>query len=118
MKITSACCKRCSVNFSFDNDVFKWKRYCLACEPIVLVERDTARRERRKKEKRELLGSIDLEHIAIRTHAEVGAMLGISGEAVRLLEHTALVKVRKALAFGLTQKQIGNSLRTDNEIGQ
>lgn len=112
MTITQACCKRCSVNFSFDAERFKWKRYCPPCEPLVLKERDDARRARRKTEKKELLGSIDLEHIAIRTHAEVGEILGITGEAVRLLEHTALVKVRKALAFGLTQKQISNSLRT------
>ena len=110
--MTTACCKRCSQSFSFDTATFKWKRYCSPCEPLVLKERDDARRERRKTEKRELLGSIDLEHIAIRTHAEVGAMLGITGEAVRLIEHTALIKVRKALAFGLTQKQISNSLRT------
>lgn len=110
--IKTACCKRCHMNFSFPADVFKWKRYCEPCEPLVLKERDDARRARRKTEKQELLGGIDLEHIAIRTHAEVGAMLGISGEAVRLIEHTALIKVRKALAFGLTQKQISNSLRT------
>lgn len=110
--IKTACCKRCSISFSFDGTVFKWRRYCEPCEPLVLKERDEARRERRKTEKRELLGGIDLEHIAIRTHAEVGALLGISGEAVRIIEHTALIKVRKALAFGLTQKQISNSLRT------
>jgi hypothetical protein len=112
MNMIPACCKRCSVNFSFDRDLFKWKRYCAPCEPLVLKEREDARRARRKTEKKELLGGIDLEHIAVRTHAEVGAMLGITGEAVRLIEHTALIKVRKALAFGLTQKQISNSLRT------
>lgn len=112
MTVTETKCKRCEVNFTFDNERFKWKRYCPECEPLVLKERDAARRARRKKEKQELLGGIDLEHIAVRTHAEVGEILGITGEAVRLIEHGALVKIRKALAFGLTQKQISNSLRT------
>jgi hypothetical protein len=109
---TEACCKRCSVTFSFDRELFKWKRYCVACEPLVIKEREQSRRARRKTEKQELLGGIDLEHIAIRTHKRVGEMLGISGEAVRLIEHTALIKIRKALAFGLTKQQINNSLRT------
>lgn len=112
MNMTSTRCKRCGVSFPFDQEHFKWKRYCPPCEPLVIKERDDARRERRKTEKRELLGSIDLEHIAIRTHAEVGELLGITGEAVRLIEHTALIKIRKALAFGLTKQQINNSLRT------
>ena len=110
--IKTTCCQRCSINFSFDGQIFKWKRYCPTCEPLVLKDREDARRARRKTEKRELLGSIDLEHIAVRTHKEVGELLGLTGEAVRLIEHTALIKVRKALAFGLTQKQISNSLRT------
>jgi hypothetical protein len=104
----TAICKRCSQEFSFEG---KWKRYCPGCAPIVISERDIAARERRKSEKRELLGGIDLEPIAVRTHKEVGEILGISGEAVRLIEHTALIKIRRALAFGMTKQQINNSLR-------
>ncbi len=104
-------CLRCHSSFSFDGETFKWKRYCPACEPLVLHDREVAKRARMRSEKQVLFSDILLEHIAVRTHREVGELLGISTQAVRLIEHKALVKVRRALQFGMTKLQVENSLR-------
>lgn len=42
----------------------------------------------------------ELQKHTVRTHKEVGEILGISAEAVRVIEQRALAKCRRKLTFG------------------
>lgn len=49
-----------------------------------------------------------LQRETVRTHAEVGALLSISAEAVRVIEARALAKCRRRLLFELAKLRAAN----------
>lgn len=106
-------CKRCRCQFMFDGEQFRFRKYCDSCDPIAKQEvRDqyAARRDKKsisvKHEHRRL--SDLLQPLTVRTHAQVAKILGISYEAVRQAEISALAKCRKAFQFEMLKRRVEN----------
>ena len=60
------------------------------------IKRSRARRKLRPNEVR-ATNKAGLHYLAVRTHAEVGEILGLSAERVRQIEREALFKIRRAM---------------------
>lgn len=98
-------CKRCRCKFMFDTDVFRCRKYCDSCAPIAKAEIQAQFAARRKENAKRLKPegnnrlTDSLAHYTVMSYAEVGAIMGISAEAVRQAEISALNKARRLLGF-------------------
>jgi hypothetical protein len=107
-------------NTLFDFDVRHVKYQPKMCEPCKLQRRKAAARAhvRKRQTDAESCGwdsrtmGMRLKDLTIRTHREVGEILGITAEASRTAERSALAKIRKAFKLRLLNLQLDNSLRT------
>lgn len=122
-------CTRCQDPFHYDPDLFVTApRVCEQCKLSRRAATADARAIQqwkaqqaygaRRKARAVKLGFTsagmgqELKKLTIRTHAEVGAILGITAESCRQLERSALAKCRKAFKLDLLAQQLDNSLRT------
>lgn len=122
-------CNRCQDPFHYDASVcVVAPRVCDQCKLSRRALTEVARKEKSQQAQRErgerrkqhaiALGySSDamgdsLKKLTVRSHAEVGAILGISAESSRQLERSALAKCHKAFASYLLEQNLDNSLRT------
>lgn len=92
-------CTHCKQPFEFDTRLTKRVRTCAPCKKEVArlaYERVNAR----VKKQRTQVDTLSLERLAVRTYAEVGAMMDppMSAEAVRKVELKAFEKLRKRFA--------------------
>lgn len=72
-------------------------KVCPRCKLDRIAKREVVRREKLKAATAEISGR-DLDRYAVRTHKEVGAILGVSAETVRKAERSALAKLRRAIS--------------------
>lgn len=112
-----SCCVCCNSVFNYDARTVKYKPK--TCEPCKLKNRKLADRAHMKKRQTDAescgfesrkMGK-HLKELTIRSHREVGEILGITSEASRTAERSALAKIRKAFKMQLLNKQLENSLR-------
>lgn len=90
-------CHNCGHEFFYDTALVKRvPRTCLQCKMARVTRNNLARQEKLKTATAEMSG-LEIEHLAVRTHKEVGEILGISAEASRKLERSALAKLRPVL---------------------
>ncbi len=94
----------------FDREQFRFRKYCDTCDPIakqqVRTQFATRLKEKTKAVRHENSSLRDmLKPITIRTHKEVADILGISDEAVRQAEISALAKLRKAFQFEMLTRR-------------
>lgn len=92
-------CTHCKKPFEFDTRLGKRVRTCTPCKKEV-AKRAYQRVNARVKRLRTEVDSLSLERLAVRTYAEVGAMMvpPLSEETVRRIEMKALEKLRKNFA--------------------
>lgn len=88
-------CGRCNKLFEFDVRLVKrTPSVCADCK-----QAGEATRQARIKTQKAQTDCVALERLAIRTHAEVGVLMGLSAEMVRKLELRALDKIRKRFGW-------------------
>lgn len=92
-------CQVCARRLEFDRRTAKRPRVCPACKR----QREKTRQQRVKTQCA-ATDCVALERLAIRTHAEVGALMGISAEMVRKVELGALEKLRRR--FGALKREL------------
>jgi DNA-directed RNA polymerase sigma subunit (sigma70/sigma32) len=82
----------------FFTSEFKWRRYCDPCDPIVKAEHKARHTKKLNAKKSEVRGNKTFSLVVdvVRTHKEVGELLGITAECVRQTEIKALAKARRA----------------------
>lgn len=92
-------CTHCKKPFEFDTRLGKRVRTCTPCKKEV-AKKAYQRVNARVKRLRTEVDSLSLERLAVRTYAEVGAMMvpPMTAEAVRKIELKALEKLRKNFA--------------------
>lgn len=110
-------CIGCKEVFQFDTRIAKYQpKLCDKCKRQRRIDADRAHMKKRQ------LDAVScgwdsrtmgrrLKKLTIRTHKEVGEILGISAEASRTAERSALAKIRKYFKLQLLNKQLDNSLR-------
>lgn len=104
-------CKRCKVPFFFDGAI-RFKSFCPACLKLNIAEQTKAKHARRKATDARFGYCGDtLTSGAVLGYHDIGRRLGISHQAVREAERSALAKLRKAFKFEMLTKQFDNSLR-------
>lgn len=96
----TAVCGSCTEPFHYDTALStRPPRICPRCKIDRIAKGDLARRTKLKAATAEMPGS-EIEHLAVRTYESVAEEMGISAEAVRKLERSALAKLRKILIVG------------------
>lgn len=92
-------CTHCGKPFEFDTRLTKRVRTCDPCKKQV-AKQAYQRVNARVKKLRTEVDTSSLERLAVRTYAEVGAMMvpPMTAEAVRKIEMKALEKLRKNFA--------------------
>ena len=109
-------CKRCCCQFQYEAVIVgtrtRSRRLCDQCAPIAKAEALAAYVSRVKKNMQTVragLGDYDpFKDLVVRGYASVGRLLGITSEAVRRAEATALTKARKKLQFERLTTRIQN----------
>lgn len=115
MTLTSIC-KLCGSTFSFDSKKYRYQHYCrtpapgaeLSCKELRLRQTQGAKQTREKKLAADLNGGAALGSgnkdlmarlapLVVRSYSEVGKLMQLSPQAVRMIEIKALAKVRAAL---------------------
>lgn len=90
-------CGSCHDEVSYDSSLSeRTPRICARCKIDRIAKRDLARREKLKAQTAEISGR-ELDRYAVRTHKQVGEILGVSEESVRKTERSALAKLRRAI---------------------
>lgn len=114
MKISN--CRLCGSTFHFDETKYRYQHYCrtpapgaeLSCKQLRLRQTQGAKQTREKKLAADLNGGVSLgkhnkdlterlKPLTLRSYAEVGKIMALSPQAVRLIELRALAKIRAAL---------------------
>lgn len=102
-------CITCADTISFDTATASYRRYCERCRDAKVKERDVAKCAARKQVAASLVESLNadcldfrlsvfLNRAELRSRPAVAERLGISAEAVRQAEYSALRKILKAFA--------------------
>lgn len=111
-------CICCKSVFQFDTRLVKYQpKLCEHCKKQKRIDADKAHMKKRQTDATDCgwesrtMGK-RLKQLTIRTHREVGDILGITAEASRTAERSALAKIRKAFKLQLLGKQLDNSLRS------
>lgn len=114
--IRTSVCKSCGREFFFDTEEFRYQHFCrtpapgnvLSCKELRLRETQGAKQTREKKLAADLnqgvaLGKSNkdlaerLKPLVLRSYGEVAKEMGLTSQAVRLIELRALNKIRAAL---------------------
>lgn len=87
-------CQTCNEAFFYDESlVRRTPRVCVRCKLDGLARRDKTKQLRIKQQAAAMPGT-ELATLVVKTHDQVATILGISPEAVRKAERSALAKIR------------------------
>jgi hypothetical protein len=117
MTFKTQVCKRCRCQFQYEAVVvgtrIRSRRLCDPCAPIAKAGVIAAYVARVKENMQTVRAGMDdhdpFKDLVVRGYASVGRLLGITSEAVRRAEATALTKARKKLHFERLTTRIENN---------